>query len=96
MPGDTIPLTEMVLRLLLAVALALLAWRPLVARSTIVGVGATLACVLVIGFFLTDAQLDAFGRALHIAPVALAGVFAGALVMVREIAPSREKTVDSP
>ena len=82
--------------LLLAVALALLAWRPLVERSTIVGAGAMLACILVIGFFLTDAQLDAFGRAIHIAPVALAGVFVGALAMVRQVAPSREKTVDSP
>ena len=82
--------------LLLVVALALLAWRPLVSRSTIVGVGAALGCVLALGFFLTDAQLDAFGRAVHIAPVVLGAVFAGALVVIHNEGPSAEVSADSP
>lgn len=82
--------------LLLVVALALLAWRPIAERSSIVGAGAALACVLAIGVFITDAQIDAFGRAIHVAPVALAAVFAGALVMVQRIGVSREVSVDAP
>jgi len=82
--------------LLLVVALALLAWRPLVSRSTIVGVGAVLGCVLALGFFLTDAQLDAFGRAVHVAPVVLGAVFAGALVVIHNGGPSAEVSADSP
>ncbi|MGI9529837.1 MAG: glycosyltransferase family 87 protein [Acidimicrobiia bacterium] len=82
--------------LLLVVALALLAWRPIAHRSSVVGSGAALACILVIGFFITDAQLDAFGRAIHLAPIALAAVFAGALVMVQRISVSGEVSVDSP
>lgn len=82
--------------LLLVVALALFAWKPLVERSTIAGTGAALACILVVGFFVTDAQLDAFGRAVHVAPVALAAVFVGALALVRELAPPGKVTADSP
>lgn len=82
--------------LLLVVALALLAWRPVAERSTIVGAGAALACILALGFFVTDAQLDTFGRAIHVAPLALAAVFAGALVAVRRIATPTEVSVGSP
>lgn len=82
--------------LLLVIALALLAWRPIANRATIAGAGAGLACILALGFFVTDAQLDAFGRAIHVAPIALAVVFAGAVVVVRRISPSTEVSVDSP
>ncbi|MGI9667586.1 MAG: glycosyltransferase family 87 protein, partial [Acidimicrobiia bacterium] len=75
--------------LLLVVAGAVILWAGFVSVRNVAIAGALLAVALPIGDFLTELQLDAFDRALHIAPLVLLAVFVWGLRRGGVLAPSR-------
>ncbi|MFC2153499.1 glycosyltransferase family 87 protein [Actinomycetota bacterium] len=65
--------------LLLMVAIGLLATSGLATVTELTIAGATLAIAELVGLMVTDAQLEAFDRAIHIAPLVLLAFFAVAV-----------------
>lgn len=75
--------------LLLVVAGAIALRVPNISLWDIAIVGSLLAVVIPIGDILTELQLGAFGRAIHLAPLVLLGVFVWGLHRGGVLAPSR-------